>query len=127
MKLLVAEDEPKTGTYLQQGLTEAGFNVDRVMTGTDALQHALSEAYDLLILDVMMPGLDGWEVLRMLRAAGKDVPVLFLTARDGVEDRVKGLELGADDYLIKPFAFQNFWPGSERCCVEAMAHPRKQR
>ena len=104
MKLLVAEDEPKTGTYLQQGLTEAGFNVDRVMTGTDALQHALSEAYDLLILDVMMPGLDGWEVLRMLRAAGKDVPVLFLTARDGVEDRVKGLELGADDYLTKPFA-----------------------
>ncbi|WP_296217294.1 heavy metal response regulator transcription factor [Pseudomonas sp. UBA2684] len=105
MKLLVAEDEPKTGTYLQQGLTEAGFNVDRVMTGTDALQHALSEAYDLLILDVMMPGLDGWEVLRMIRAAGKDVPVLFLTARDGVEDRVKGLELGADDYLVKPFAF----------------------
>ena len=83
MKLLVAEDEPKTGAYLQQGLSEAGFNVDRVMTGTDALQHALSESYDLLILDVMMPGLDGWEVLRMVRAAGKDVPVLFLTARDG--------------------------------------------
>jgi two-component system copper resistance phosphate regulon response regulator CusR len=105
MKLLVAEDEPKTATYLQQGLSEAGFSVDRVMTGTDALQHALSEAYDLLILDVMMPGLDGWEVLRMVRAAGKDVPVLFLTARDRVEDRVKGLELGADDYLVKPFAF----------------------
>ena len=95
MKLLVAEDEPKTGVYLQQGLTEAGFTVDRVMTGTDALQHAQSEAYDLLILDVMMPGLDGWEVLRKIRAAGKDVPVLFLTARDGVDDRVKGLELGA--------------------------------
>ena len=105
MKLLVAEDEPKTGTYLQQGLTEAGFIVDRVVTGTDALQQALSEAYDLLILDVMMPGLDGWEVLRMVRAAGKEVPVLFLTARDGVDDRVKGLELGADDYLVKPFAF----------------------
>ena len=105
MKLLVAEDDPKTATYLQQGLSEAGFSVDRVMTGTDALQHALSEAYDLLILDVMMPGLDGWEVLRMVRAAGKDVPVLFLTARDRVEDRVKGLELGADDYLVKPFAF----------------------
>jgi two-component system copper resistance phosphate regulon response regulator CusR len=75
------------------------------MTGTDALQHAQSEAYDLLILDVMMPGLDGWEVLRKIRAAGKDVPVLFLTARDGVDDRVKGLELGADDYLVKPFAF----------------------
>lgn len=65
----------------------------------------MSEAYDLLILDVMMPGLDGWEVLQKVRASGKDVPVLFLTARDRVEDRVKGLELGADDYLIKPFAF----------------------
>ncbi|TWC43159.1 two-component system copper resistance phosphate regulon response regulator CusR [Pseudomonas sp. SJZ079] len=105
MKLLIAEDEPKTGTYLQQGLSEAGFTVDRVTTGTDALQHTLSDAYDLLILDVMMPGLSGWEVLRQVRAAGKDVPVLFLTARDHVEDRVKGLELGADDYLIKPFAF----------------------
>jgi two-component system copper resistance phosphate regulon response regulator CusR len=105
MKILVAEDEPKAGAYLQQGLTEAGFTVDRVLSGTDALQHALSDSYDLLILDVMMPGLDGWEVLRMVRAAGKDVPVLFLTARDGVDDRVKGLELGADDYLIKPFAF----------------------
>jgi two-component system copper resistance phosphate regulon response regulator CusR len=105
MKLLVAEDDPKTATYLQQGLSEAGFSVDRVMTGIDALQHALGETYDLLILDVMMPGLDGWEVLRMVRAVGKDVPVLFLTARDRVEDRVKGLELGADDYLVKPFAF----------------------
>jgi two-component system, OmpR family, copper resistance phosphate regulon response regulator CusR len=105
MKLLVAEDEPKTGTYLQQGLTEAGFTVDRVLNGTDAAQHALNEAYDLLILDVMMPGLDGWQVLQKVRAAGNEVPVLFLTARDGVQDRVKGLELGADDYLIKPFAF----------------------
>ena len=105
MRLLVAEDEPKIGIYLQQGLTEAGFNVDRFTNGTEALQHALNEAYDLLILDVMMPGLDGWEVLQKVRSAGKDVPVLFLTARDRVEDRVKGLELGADDYLIKPFAF----------------------
>ena len=105
MKLLVAEDEPKTGMYLQQGLGEAGFSVDRVTSGTDALQHVLSTPYDLLILDVMLPGLDGWEVLRRVRAAGKDMPVLFLTARDQVEDRVKGLELGADDYLVKPFAF----------------------
>lgn len=105
MKLLVAEDEPKTGTYLQQGLGEAGFTVDRVTDGPDALQHALSVPYDLLILDVMMPGLDGWEVLRRVRAAGNPVPVLFLTARDRVEDRVRGLELGADDYLVKPFAF----------------------
>ncbi|UZM12590.1 heavy metal response regulator transcription factor [Pseudomonas kielensis] len=105
MKLLVAEDEPKIGMYLQQGLLEAGFSVDRVVTGTEALHHALNEAYDLLILDVMMPGLDGWEVIRSVRTAGSSVPVLFLTARDGVDDRVKGLELGADDYLVKPFAF----------------------
>ncbi|KAA0986289.1 response regulator [Pseudomonas sp. ANT_J12] len=105
MKLLVAEDEPKIGMYLQQGLLEAGFSVDRVVTGTEALDQALNEAYDLLILDVMMPGLDGWEVIRSVRTAGSSVPVLFLTARDGVDDRVKGLELGADDYLVKPFAF----------------------
>jgi two-component system copper resistance phosphate regulon response regulator CusR len=105
MKLLVAEDEPKTGFYLQQGLVEAGFSVDRVVTGTEALHQALSETYDLLILDVMMPGIDGWEVIRSVRATGSPVPVLFLTARDGVDDRVKGLELGADDYLVKPFAF----------------------
>ncbi|MCO7624887.1 heavy metal response regulator transcription factor [Pseudomonas fluorescens] len=105
MKLLVAEDEPKIGRYLQQGLVEAGFSVDRVVTGTEALHQALSETYDLLILDVMMPGVDGWEVIRGVRASGNSVPVLFLTARDGVDDRVKGLELGADDYLVKPFAF----------------------
>jgi len=105
MRILVAEDEAKIGAYLQQGLSEAGFAVDRVENGSDALQHALEEGYDLLILDVMMPGLDGWEVLARLRAAGRGVPVLFLTARDRIEDRVRGLELGADDYLIKPFAF----------------------
>ncbi|MHC8365102.1 heavy metal response regulator transcription factor [Pseudomonas sp. ZT5P21] len=105
MKILVAEDEPKIGMYLQQGLLEAGFSVDRVVTGTEALRQAQNEAYDLLILDVMMPGLDGWEVIRSVRTAGSSVPVLFLTARDGVDDRVKGLELGADDYLVKPFAF----------------------
>ena len=105
MKLLVAEDEPKTGIYLQQGLVEAGFSVDRVVTGTEALHQALNETYDLLILDVMMPGIDVWEVIRNVRTAGNSVPVLFLTARDGVDDRVKGLELGADDYLVKPFAF----------------------
>lgn len=105
MKILLAEDEPKTGAYLQQGLSEAGFTVDWLSTGNDALQQALGDTYDLLILDVMMPGMDGWEVLRQIRAAGQQQPVLFLTARDSVEDRVKGLELGADDYLIKPFAF----------------------
>lgn len=105
MKILVAEDEPKIGMYLLQGLLEAGFSVDRVVTGTEALHQAQNEAYDLLILDVMMPGLNGWDVIRSIRTAGSTVPVLFLTARDGVDDRVKGLELGADDYLVKPFAF----------------------
>lgn len=105
MKILVAEDEPKTGVYLKQGLAEAGFVVDLVTNGIDAVQQAHDEEYDLLILDVMMPGLDGWQVLERARAAGSETPALFLTARDQVEDRVKGLELGADDYLVKPFAF----------------------
>ncbi|HDZ56740.1 MAG TPA: response regulator [Pseudomonas xinjiangensis] len=105
MKILVAEDEPKTGVYLRQGLSEAGFVVDLVGDGLDAVHQVLHEQYDLLILDVMMPGLDGWQVLEKVRDAGIEVPALFLTARDQVEDRVRGLELGADDYLIKPFAY----------------------
>lgn len=105
MKILVVEDEPKTGDYLKQGLLEAGFVVDLVRDGIDGLHHGLSEAYDLVILDVMLPGMSGWQVLQGIRRAGKDTPVLFLTARDHVEDKVKGLELGADDYLVKPFAF----------------------
>lgn len=105
MKVLVVEDELKTGSYLKQGLLEAGFVVDLAANGLDGLHLALTEAYDLAVLDVMLPGIDGWQVLQGIRRAGKDMPVLFLTARDQVEDRVKGLELGADDYLVKPFAF----------------------
>ncbi len=105
MKILVVEDEPKTGDYLKQGLEEAGFVVDLARNGEDGLHLAETAAHDLLILDVMLPGMDGWQVLRNLRKAGHDTAVLFLTARDDVDDRVKGLELGADDYLVKPFAF----------------------
>jgi len=105
MKILVVEDEGKTGDYLKQGLMEAGFTVDLARDGVDGLHLVLSEAYDLAILDVMLPGIDGWQVLQGIRRAGKDMPVLFLTARDEIDDRVKGLELGADDYLVKPFAF----------------------
>ncbi len=105
MKILVVEDESKTGTYLKQGLSEAGFVVDLAVNGFDGLHLATSESYDLAILDVMLPGIDGWHILHGIRRAGNDMPVLFLTARDQVEDRVKGLELGADDYLVKPFAF----------------------
>ena len=105
MKLLIVEDQPKTGHYLRQGLTEAGFNVELVADGTTGQQLALSGEYGLLILDVMLHGRDGWQILQAVRGAGLDVPVLFLTARDAVQDRVHGLELGADDYLVKPFAF----------------------
>ncbi|AOV16788.1 DNA-binding response regulator [Acidihalobacter aeolianus] len=105
MKLLVVEDEEKTGEYLRQGLTEAGFVVDLVRNGLDGHHLAMTGDYDLVVLDVMLPDVDGWRILRALREAGRQLPVLFLTARDSVEDRVKGLELGADDYLVKPFAF----------------------
>jgi len=105
MKILIVEDQQKTGDYLKQGLSEAGFVTDLARDGIEGLHLALSDTYDLIVLDVMLPGLDGWKVLETLRRAGKDMPVLFLTARDQVADRVKGLELGADDYLVKPFDF----------------------
>ena len=105
MKLLVVEDEQKTASYLHKGLTEAGFAVDVADRGEDGLQLARSGGYDVVILDVMLPGRDGWSILAEIRREGRLTPVLFLTARDAVEDRVKGLELGADDYLLKPFAF----------------------
>ena len=104
MKILLVEDEAKAGDYLRKGLTEAGFLVDWAQDGADGLHLARQEDYDLIILDVMLPILDGWHLLRELRKT-RDTPVLFLTARDEVEDRVKGLELGADDYLVKPFSF----------------------
>jgi two-component system copper resistance phosphate regulon response regulator CusR len=104
MRILVVEDEPKTGSYLQKGLTESGYVVDLAGSGRDGLFHASEEEYDLVVLDVMLPGMDGWQVIRELRKTC-ETPVLFLTARDDVEDRVRGLELGADDYLVKPFAF----------------------
>lgn len=105
MRVLIAEDEAKTAEYLRQGLTENGFVADVAANGVDGQHLALTGEYDLIILDVMLPGCDGWQVLHALRQSGKQTPVLFLTARDGVEDRVKGLDLGADDYLVKPFAF----------------------
>ena len=90
MKILIVEDEAKTGDYLKQGLSEAGFTVDLVRNGLDGMQEGLGGGHDLLILDVNLPGLDGWQLLKALRAAGRDLPVLFLTARDQVEDRVRG-------------------------------------
>lgn len=94
MKILIVEDEAKAGEYLKQGLQEAGFTVEWKTNGTDGLHTAREGDYDLLILDVMLPGLNGWQVLQQLRQEGRQVPVLFLTARDEVQDRVRGLELG---------------------------------
>ena len=104
MRLLLAEDETHAGEYLVKGLGENGFVVDWVRNGPDAVHHATTAAYDLIILDVGLPGMDGWSVLKEIRRHHQ-TPVLFLTARDRVEDRVRGLEIGADDYLVKPYAF----------------------
>ena len=105
MRLLIIEDESKTITYLRKGFLENGFVVDHALNGQDGLFLATTGNYDVVIVDVMLPLMDGWSVVKELRKNGKLMPVLFLTARDTVSDRVKGLELGADDYLIKPFAF----------------------
>lgn len=104
MRILIVEDDPKTGDYLAKGMSESGFNVDLARTGPDGLHLALENDYGLIVLDVMLPKMDGWTVLQKLREH-KESTVLFLTARDEISDRVRGLELGADDYLVKPFAF----------------------
>jgi two-component system, OmpR family, copper resistance phosphate regulon response regulator CusR len=105
MRILIVEDEPKTAAYLAKGLQENGFVVDVATDGQEGLTLASTVAFDVIILDVMLPHVDGWTVLAAIRQQHKDTPVLFLTARDAVDDRVRGLELGADDYLVKPFAF----------------------
>ncbi|ACC73085.1 heavy metal response regulator transcription factor [Paraburkholderia phymatum] len=104
MRILVIEDEPKTAAYLKKGLEESGYSVEVANDGSHGLILAQEEDYDVIILDVMLPWMDGWTVVKTLRAT-RATPVLFLTARDDVNDRVRGLELGADDYLVKPFAF----------------------
>jgi len=104
MRILVIEDELKTAAYLKKGLEESGYAVDVANDGPQGLILALEEEYDVIVLDVMLPGMDGWTVVKTLRTT-RTTPVLFLTARDDVDDRVRGLELGADDYLVKPFAF----------------------
>ncbi|MFL9988058.1 heavy metal response regulator transcription factor [Paraburkholderia sediminicola] len=104
MRILVIEDELKTAAYLKKGLEESGYAVDVANDGPQGLLLAQEEEYDVIVLDVMLPGMDGWTIVKTLRST-RTTPVLFLTARDDVDDRVRGLELGADDYLVKPFAF----------------------
>ncbi len=105
MRILIVEDEVKTGDYLRQGLNEAGFMVNLARNGLDGHHMAMTEAFDLIILDIMLPDIDGLRIIKALRESDNPTPVLFLTARDSIDDRVKGLEAGADDYLVKPFAF----------------------
>lgn len=105
MRILIVEDEAKTAAFLTKGLNENGFSVDVAENGVDGLNSLEQVDYDLAILDVMLPLLDGWSILSALRSKDIQTRVLLLTARDSVEDRVKGLELGADDYLVKPFSF----------------------
>lgn len=104
MRVLVVEDQPEMNALLVRQLNDAHYSVDGCLNGNDALDYLAGGAYDAVVLDVMLPGVDGLEVLRRRRAAGDKTPVLLLTARDGVEDRVRGLDSGADDYLVKPFA-----------------------
>ena len=108
MRILAVEDDRRGREFLVKGLRESGYVTDTAADGEEGLYRATEHQYDLIILDVMLPIFDGWQVLRQLRAQGSHTPVLFLTARDAVSDRVKGLELGADDYLVKPFAWAEF-------------------
>ena len=105
MKILIVEDDPGIARMLRRGLTQAGFPNDWAEDGARGLEMALETDYSLLLLDVMLPGKDGWQICEALREVGSRVPILMLTARDGVGDRIKGLDLGADDYLPKPFDF----------------------
>jgi DNA-binding response OmpR family regulator len=105
MHVLIVEDEPKLATFIQQGLLEESFVVDAVSSGEAALERVRLTVYDVVVLDIMLPGIDGFEVCRQMRESGCDVPILMLSARGLIDDRIKGLETGADDYLIKPFVF----------------------
>ncbi len=125
MRILVIEDEKKTAAFLAKGLREAEFDVDLAQDGETGLEMARATKFDLLIVDVMLPNKDGWEVVAELRRDGLRTPILFLTARDSVRDRVKGLELGADDYLVKPFAFSELLARVHSLLRRAPAHPEE--
>jgi two-component system, OmpR family, response regulator len=105
MRILIVEDDKRTSDYLRKGFMEAGHVADTLVDGRDALAHATREAYDVLVVDRMLPGLDGLSLVKALRATGSRTPILFLTSIAGIDDRVEGLESGGDDYVVKPFAF----------------------
>ena len=117
MRLLVAEDEKQLNRLITRTLEEAGYSVDSVFDGEAALDYLEAAEYDLAVLDIMMPKLDGIAVLKHYRSRGGKTPALFLTARDGIDDRVQGLDSGADDYIVKPFPLTSFLPVSGQWCA----------
>jgi two-component system, OmpR family, response regulator len=123
MRVLLVEDEPELASAVARALSDEAFAVDIAADGVEGLYHALEIAYDVIVLDLMMPVRDGWDVLRELRRHGRATPVLILTARDAIEDRVKGLNLGADDYLVKPFAIEELIARLRALGRRAAAHP----
>ncbi|WP_375320202.1 heavy metal response regulator transcription factor [Aliivibrio logei] len=127
MKLLIIEDETKAGDYLKKGLTESGYTVDLSRDGVDGLYNATTYQYDLIILDVMLPKLNGWQILQTLRNCENNTPIIMLTAKDQIDDRVKGFELGANDYLIKPFAFAELKARIENALRSQVPHPHSQK
>jgi two-component system OmpR family response regulator len=126
MRILLIEDEPDLAAALARSLSEESFAVDIAADGEDGLFHAIEITYDAIVLDVMLPKYDGWEVLQRLRASDKTTPVLMLTARDAVADRVRGLNLGADDYLTKPFSVQELVARLRALSRRAASHPSPQ-
>jgi heavy metal response regulator len=121
MRILLVEDDKRLARYLKKGLEESSYAVDLAFNGTDGLHLATHEAYDLIILDIMLPEYDGVSILRDVRSAGINTPVIFLTAKDSTEDKIEGLNIGADDYIVKPFSFHELL-ARVRACLRRGSH-----